>query len=142
MQFQPLSESEVLNLLPEGEYDFLVENAEDKVSKSGNDMIKLNLAIWDNQNIKHVVFDYLLAQLMYKVKHFADATGLQDKYESGGYLASDCLNKTGRCKIVIQEDNNSSYPPKNVIKDYMKGKEDSQLKLGAKDEFIDSDLPF
>jgi len=40
MRFQPKTEAEVLNLLPAGEYDFLVKDAEDKTSQAGNDMIK------------------------------------------------------------------------------------------------------
>jgi hypothetical protein len=149
MKFKPLSESEVLNLLQPGEYDFVVEMAEDKISKSGNEMIKLQLSIWDNMNIKHTVFDYLLEQIMYKVKHFSDSVGLTEEYKNGGFTAINCLNLSGRCKIIIDENPDSNYPPKNAVKDYIFSKSPIKLKSDITlnkneqiDKSLDDDLPF
>lgn len=150
MNFNPLSETEVLNLIPAGEYDFLVKEAEDRHSKTGNEMIKLTLAIWDANGNERIVFDYLLDKLMYKVKHFADAVGLEEKYLAGGYSAQDCLNLSGRCKVIVDEpEENSPYPPKNSIKDYCKADKNAAVKLSSNkapqkesEPFIDSDLPF
>ena len=142
MRFNPLSEEEVLNLLPEGEYDFVVQAAEDKVSQKGNDMIKLTLGIWDKKGQEHTVFDYLA--MMFKIKHFADATGLESLYQSGGYDASDCLGKSGKCK-VLQEEGKGAFPPKNIVKDYIKS-DGSHISIPAqnKEPSFDNenDIPF
>lgn len=142
MLFQPLNEQEVLNLLPEGEYDFHVIDAEDTRSRAGSEMIKLTLTITDKNGKARTVFDYLLPALMYKVKHFSDASGLEEKYESGGYSAGDCIGKRGRLKLVIDQPTNSNYPPKNVVKDYLKNGTKTEDKQPAENNFIDDPLPF
>jgi hypothetical protein len=141
MRFNPMSEQEVLNLLNPGEYDFLVKNAEDTRSKSGNEMIKLTLCIWDNQNREHTVFDYLLEAMMYKVKHFADSVGLESEYVSGAFAAHHCMNKTGRCKIIIDDATDSNFPPKNAVKDYIKSVA-KPIVSNPKNDSVDSDIPF
>lgn len=121
MRFQPLSEVELLNLLPDGDYDFLVKAAEDTVSKkSGAPMIKLTLSIWDTNNYERTVFDYIMPAIMRKLKHFADAIGIEDLYEAGGYSANDCVNKSGKCKIITDMKEGSTFDPSNVVKDYIK----------------------
>lgn len=143
MNFPPLSEEEVLNLLPNGEYDFLVKAAEDKVSKAGNDMIKLTISIWDDKNIEHTIFDYLLTSMMYKVKHFADSVGLEAEYKAGGYTADHCVNKSGRCKVFIDNPEDSNFPPKNAIRDYIKGTVKIEPPKPHPDQnLFDSDIPF
>lgn len=142
--FKPLSEEEVIGLLKPGEYAFQVKNAEDAVSKAGNAMIRLTLAVWDDQGKERIITDYLLAALMYKVKHFCDAVGLEDKYQQGKFEAIDCVGKSGRCKIKIDEQD--GYAPKNSVQDYIKNK---VTKLESKKEeqkdtngFVDDDIPF
>lgn len=123
---------EVLNLLPAADYDFLVKNAEDTVSqKTGKPMIKLTLAIWDNHNKERTVYDYLMPSMMYKVKHFADSIGIEDLYAAGGYEANDCINKSGRCKIVVDMKEDSQFPPSNVVKDYIKRSEGQKNNASA-----------
>ncbi len=84
MRFQPKTEEEILafNLLPDGSYKFMVMGAHNKVSKTGNDMIELKLSI-SYENAHHIIFDYLLEAMLFKLRHFAEATGLLDKYEAG-----------------------------------------------------------
>jgi hypothetical protein len=137
LSFQPMSEEEVLNLLKPGIYKFEVRGAEDAVSKKGNPMIKLSLVTWDEKGRERYVTDYLMAAMMYKIKHFCDATGLDDKYLSGSFNAQDCIGKTGQFKLRIEE--SDGYAPKNSVQDYIKA-----LKV-VKEEvpFDDSeDLPF
>ena len=140
MRFTPLNEEDCLRLLPDGEYPFLVENAESARSKSGSEMIKLTLSVHDSAGRNVTIYDYLLEALMFKVKHFADAVGMQDKYEAGGYEATDCIGKKGICKVGRQEAQNG-YPPKNTIRDYLAASEKQDKSV--KDEFkADLDIPF
>ena len=138
MQFVPKSEEELNELLPDGIYEFEVLMGEDCVSQSGNEQIKLTLLI-SNQEKQKIIFDYLTSKAMYKVKHFADVTGLEDKYSAGGYVGADCSRRRGHCKVGRQEAKDS-YAAKNIIKDYVLAPEQDKSKF---DEFKpDVDLPF
>lgn len=137
--FKPQTEEEVLNLFKEGIYNFKVKAAEDKISQAGNPMIKLTLMVWDNAGNERYVVDYLMEKLMYKVKHFCDAVGLEKKYAAGAFEASDCINKTAQCKLRIEE--SDGYLPQNRVQDYLKGEE----KAKKEEEPVfdnDADLPF
>lgn len=138
LSFKPVSEAEAMGLLPEGVYDFQVKSAEDCVSKKGNPMIKLGLTIWDKEGRERQVTDYLMAAMMFKLKHFCDAVGLEEKYKAGSFAALDCLNKSGKCKLKIEE--SDGYQPKNSVKDYLKSQEAVKAKNEA--EFLDDPLPF
>ncbi len=119
MNFTPKNENELSNLLPDGEYDFEVIDAQDKKSqKSGADMIMLKIAIWQGDRISCYLFDYLLESVAFKLRHCCDACGLLDKYQSGSLDATQFIGRTGKAKIIIQKDKTGQYPDKNAIKDY------------------------
>lgn len=143
MKFKPCTEEEALNLLPDGEYEFLVKKAEDKVSKNLNDMILLHISIWDKSGKEHFIKDYLMEAIAYKIKHFCEAVGLTAEYEAGEFDARHCENLTGKCKVIIEQQKDTAYPPKNVIKDYIPESKASLEKMTAKAEpFLDDNLPF
>jgi hypothetical protein len=142
MKFTPKSDEELLNLLPDGDYDFVVIKAEDTISKSGNEMIKLTLKVLDHQGNERQIFDYLLEAMAFKVKHFAQAVGLDNLYELGGYEASDCLHRTGRCTIGKEESQNG-YQPKNKLVDYIKRDPNEKIIDPQKDsELLNDEIPF
>ena len=121
MQFQPKSENDCkgkFNPIPKGEYDFEVLEASDETSKSGNDMIKINLAIWQGDKVLCRVFDYLLPAMEAKLRHACDACGLLDRYQSGNLQASDFMGRTGKVKIRIKKAT-SEYAEKNEVEDYI-----------------------
>jgi len=143
MNFDPKSEQELLEelVVPAGRYPYEVYKAEDTVSKkTGNEMIKLHIKFWDNKGKVHNVFDYLLSSMMFKLIHFAETTGLGDKYKSGNLEASDCIGKAGICEIVIQQADDK-FPMRNAVKDYVA---DAGIKKPEKveEDFVDSDIPF
>jgi hypothetical protein len=157
MRFNPKSDSELNNygFLDEGIYNFEVTEAKDRVSKNGNDMIEVKLKVWSKEGKEHIVFDYLLEAMAFKLKHFADTAGLAAKYEAGELSADDCLGKCGKVEIFLQPGNmrpeGGYYPDKNSVKDYvMTDKGATKVLTEAllrnigkpKEEFIDSDLPF
>lgn len=124
MKVTPRSEEEIqsMNIMPEGVYPFEVTDASDMVSKSGNEMIMLTLAVYDGQNRKHVMKDFLLDAMAFKIRHFCEFTGILDRYNLGKVNAQDCYRKAGYAKVVVEagreRPDGGEYPPRNAIKDY------------------------
>lgn len=138
MNFTPKKDEELhssFELFPKGEYDFDVVKAEEQTSSKGNEMIKLEIDIYDPNGRKSRVFDYLLESVAYKLKHFCITTGLTTEYEAGNLTAEMCLNRSGRCMIGIQQDKTGKYDDKNIVKDYC-GVAVSAAKLA------EDDIPF
>ncbi len=148
MRFNAKSDQElaVMNLIPEGQYQFEVVIAEDTQSKSGNDMIKLKLNVWDSEGRQHTVYDYLLEAMPKKLKHFAKHAGLIVKYESGELLADDCIGKCGTLELIIQEDKTGKYQPRNSVVDYLESKgfinQESAATLVTEADLFNDAIPF
>jgi hypothetical protein len=122
MEFEAKSAEQIARegLLEKGEYAFEVLVAEDTVSKSsGASMITLQLLIFTDDGNHRKLTDYLVAKMAAKLRHFCDATGLLPQYQRGTLCAADCEGRTGKCRIVIQEDKSGQYPPKNSVQDYV-----------------------
>ena len=121
MRFTPKTEKEIVEdkLYPEGTYGFQIISADERVSKSGNDMIELKLQVYSNEGKFILVNDYLLESMMFKLLHACEACGLQSKYESGQLDAEDFIDKTGYLKLTIQKDKTGQYPDRNSVKDYV-----------------------
>jgi len=117
MQYKAKGEEELnqFTIFEEGEYSFRVVEATNQISQAGNEQIKLKLALFDDNDRRGGAYDYLLEAMLFKIKHFCEATGLD--YENEYLDASMCLNKTGRCKVKKEE-----YKEKwqNKIEDYCK----------------------
>jgi len=120
LSFNPKTEQEVKTGMnaPAGEYDFEVLFAKDRTSKQGNAMIEIKIGIYRGEAISNHVFDYLLAKMEAKLRHFCDTTGLLAKYESGTLCAEDCVGRSGRVKISIREAE-GNFEAKNEVKDYI-----------------------
>lgn len=135
MRFAHKTEAEITaaGLWPAGEYDFEVKDAAEKESKTGNDMIELQVNVFDAEGNRTTIFDYLVhtEKAAYKVRHFAEATGMLTQYESDEMNAHDCVYKSGRCKIIIKKDKDGQYPDKNAISDYVKAAETAQRSSAA-----------
>lgn len=145
MKFTPKTDDELnsMNLIQEGNYNFEVLEAKSQLSKSGNEMIKVKLGLWDNNGVMRVMFDYLLEAMAHKLHHFCDSTGLREKYNSGELNDTDCLSKTGTVHIVIEKGKEKpeggNYPDRNSVKDYLTKSDSVEVK---KDHFINDDVPF
>lgn len=120
MKFTPATEEELAkaNLLEKGKYDFEVLNAEDAVSKkSGAEMIKLKLRVFDNKGGERHIFDYLLPSVPWKLRNFCEAVGLEDRYDAGELTSHDCIGRAAKVVIGV-DDKSKEFPPKNVARDY------------------------
>lgn len=122
MKFTPKSDQELAagTLIPEGVYPFEVSEAVSKTSKSGNEMIELNLRIYMPDGRVRMQRDWLLEKLAYKLSHFCKYTGLTARYEAGTLTDTDCQNKSGYIKIVIQEQKDQQTKYRNAVADYVK----------------------
>jgi len=125
MRVQPKSEAEVespgYELLPPGEYDFEIAEAEETTSKAGNEMVKLKVWIFPANGGRRVVFDYLVSSdnAAFKVRGFAKGTGMLADYEAGDMPAGNMVGKSGRCKITIQKDTTGQYEDRNAVGAYL-----------------------
>lgn len=121
MKFQPKTEKQIAeeNLWPAGEYSFECYEAEDKVSKSGNDMIVLKLKVFNDDGAFIYVNDYLLESMAYKLRHAAVACNALAAYEAGHLSSHDFQGQAGRVKLKVQKSKDPQYADKNVISDYV-----------------------
>jgi hypothetical protein len=127
VRFQPKSAAEIKaessnrtnTLWPRGTYDFEVVNATDEVSKAGNEMIKLQLRVFDASGSTQMVWDYLLSSIAEKLMHAAEAFGLTSQYDAGELDASDFEGKAGQVILYIQK-GKDGYPDKNAVADYVR----------------------
>lgn len=149
MRVTPISEkdAEEAGLRKRGLYDFEVLEAAEKLSSKGNEMIELNVKLYDTEGHSFWLYDYLVSSdgMAYKVRHFSAATGLLPKYEKGELTAADCIGKTGRCQLGIEPAKNG-YRAKNKIEDYVPLVAGAPLiaSMSAKDvaKELDDDIPF
>lgn len=155
--FTPLSDEELdlIDIIPEGEYDFEVIKSQRKTSKKGNAMCELQLRVFGNEGRNHIVFDYLVFSNVNlnikKVSHFSKAIGIHDQYMKGS-LPEEFHSFSGRCLIGVQEempkDGGGFYPKKNIVVDYVKRNGSSQVHAKQEnkkidiEDFKDDELPF
>lgn len=120
MKFSPKKDTDLggFELHPPGTYDFTIIQASEEVSKSGNEMIKLKLALYTPTGKQFRIYDYLLESVAYKLKHFCSSVKLLNEYESGCIYADMLPTRSGKCIIEVQSDKAGKYGDKNVVKDY------------------------
>ncbi len=150
--FSPKTDAEIAamqnqGLLEEGVYKFTVKHVEQCVSQSDNSMLKIRLSVFEKSGGMRVIFDYLVAtdRMMFKLKHFCESIGLQDKYTDGKFNPQECVNRSGYAYVSIQKgsarpDGLGNYPDKNQIKDYVLGDAAEDQKKKYKD--FDDDVKF
>lgn len=124
MNFTPLSDEELnaqKGLLAPGVADFEVVEAKDEVSKSsGNEMIKLNLKVWDSQGKQGMVFDYLVSTVSWKIKQFFDAIGKPEIYNVGTITSQNLIGASGKATLGIQKDRTGKYGDQTKVVEYIK----------------------
>lgn len=147
MKFAPKSEEELAAelVLPAGTYDFEVVDAEEKLSKGGNEMIVVELKVFNRDGGFRKVTDYLLEKLAFKLRHFCCTTGLIQAYNAGSLSANKCIGRGGKVIIQIEperksEDGSKTYPSKNSVKDYLDEEVSFQDEGGGKGGAVGYDL--
>lgn len=136
MKYQPKTEEEVNNfsLCPEGVFPFEVVHAEEKLSQKGNEMIQLKLKVFDDEGNQHIVYDFLMEAVAFKLKHFCDAVGLAELYKSGELTDIECEGKTGKVEIGHRPDQKDKEKMRHGVKDYIVDESANMIE--------DDDIPF
>ena len=136
------------DLLPEGDYSFTVITTEEQFSKSGNSMLKVRLKIVSAEHGERTIYDYLVntPKMMFKIKHFCEAIGLEEQYSKGNFSANDCIDRSGKVTIGVQKgnakpDGSGFYPDKNSVQDYVKS-DSVVVKKAPAEDFHDDAIPF
>ncbi len=125
MRVTPKSEDAVSGCLQPGVYQAVVESAVEKTSKSGNEMIEIELKLYAEDE-EVVMKDWLLDAMAQKMRHFCMASGLMGAYELGALRAEQCVHKSVNVRLGIQYDKTGQYPPQNKITDYVIPTEESE----------------
>ena len=131
-------------LFPRGDYPFEIVKATDTHSKAGNEMIELQVRVFDKNDRSRVIRDWLLEGefTSFKVRHFAEAIGMLPQYEKGELKAEDLEGKTGTCKVRIKKDKKGLYPDQNSISDYINPTAAKKLVQSVADPALDDEIPF
>lgn len=132
MKVTPKTENEIAsaNLLPKGWYPCTITEAEEKVSKKGNEMIELNVKVYRPTGGFNFVRDFLMDNEASAagLRHCADMCGCLSDYEAGAIKPELWIDREGWVKIGIEK-GKDNYPDKNRIYDY--AKEDPTAKKPA-----------
>ncbi len=105
-----------------GDYDFIIHMAEERLSKAGNEMLALTLHVFNRDNEKRTVFDYILSteSAQWKARHLMESIGLAKRYDQGIIEPREIEGKPGRCKLRFEQA--GDYPAKNSVVDYLGAK--------------------
>lgn len=122
VKITPKTDSQIAeeNLWPAGDYDFEVTKAVEKVSKSGNPMIQVDLMCYNGEK-RRAVTDYIMEKMAFKLKHFLYGIGMTAAYEAGEFSAEQFQGRAG--KVTLRQEQQEGYLPKMVVKDYVVPKE-------------------
>lgn len=134
MKFKPGSD-----LTPEGEHDAVVMSAINKQSKSGNDMIEMQMAVYVG-DMEYGVTDWLvdIPSMQYKIRHFCESAGFD--YEKGELDPAQVQGCNVRVKIVTSDD--EKYGKQSKVKDYLPRPTTVAVKAAPAAAQVDADIPF
>ena len=121
MKFDPNAATEGGNNFapwPVGEYDFEVAEAEETTSKAGNDMTKLKLWVYDSGGNRRMLFDYLVASAVWKIKAFAETAGMLADFERGEMDAALMVGRVGKARLGIEKQ--EGFEERNKVLAYVK----------------------
>lgn len=133
-------------VLPEGEYNAVLEKYEEKVSKKGNDMMCLTWKIFpSDERPQSLVTDYVvLPAFTWKLKKLAASLGRLKDFEDKVFQPEDYVGASTR--VMLKIDKQDGFDDKNAIGGYIAAsKDDAPASKFAKDdkEFPkDPDIPF
>lgn len=157
MNFSHLVTEEIKELEPKTSPNFKgglcrckVVKAEEGVSGAGNEQLVLDIKAID-MNKEHAeikIFLPFIERMMWKVKHFCEATKMEDEWYSMEVSAGSCSNKMFEAVVIIEKSDNDKFPDKWKIKHFVATERYETFKDGKKpfpnkkDSFKDDDIPF
>lgn len=140
----PYDPKDAVLVLPEGEYNAVLEKYEEKVSKKGNDMMVLTWKIFpSDERPGLLVTDYVvLPSFTWKLKKLANAMGRLKDFENQAFQPEDYVGQSVRVALTI--DKQEGYDDKNAIGSYLPqaGESVPVSKFAKEDKAKDKDIPF
>ena len=127
-------------LLPEGDYDFELIEAKERISSKGNPMIEARLKVFHGDSVRFVT-DYLMEAMAFKLRHFAESVGRLEEYNSGEFDATNLVGASGVVKIKI-EPAKGQFSAKNSVKDYAVRGGSARVQSPVDSEVDQSEIPF
>lgn len=144
MKFAPKTEREIAEegMMPDGTIcDFEVIEAQEAVSKAGNEMIELKLTVWRPNGAQMSMRDWLVSTRQGKVLAFAKAVGMREAYDAGEFRADDLAGKAGKLKVGV-DPGDGNYPPRNKVKTYVMPDANAPVAPARQKVTVDDDIPF
>jgi len=141
MNFTPLTEEQLSQPSYEaGEYKFRVTEAEEKVSKTGNPMMVVNLEIIAEGRKPIHIKDYLVAteKGAWKLSSFCKSIGKEGLYKTGAMGIFDIKEQRGNAYFDFEEYEGKKYLK---VKYYVEPSEDVPPPVEDESEFGD-EIPF
>jgi hypothetical protein len=135
----------------EGEADFVISSAQESISKSGNEMIKIGVKVWDKNGEEGVVLDYLVGTVAFKIKQICESIGKPEWYSAELDLTPEMLEGMGgKCILKIEKSTNPEYSDSTKIKSYIAHSGEpvperavvSKKEAAVSDISFDDDMPF
>lgn len=155
MEFTVLSDEELKKQqgkLVAGDIFFKVLEAEECVSKAGNNQIKLTLEVRDSNETVGRIFDYLVSTQQWKIKLFLNSINHPELWEQGKITPPMLRGQKGQAKIKIET--HEKYGDQAKVEVYHSHPDlseknaktivsnDAPLGSPKSNEFIDNDVPF
>jgi hypothetical protein len=138
-------QDQLRNILPKGEYAFVVKSIIEKKTKSGSyDMLEVELGALSEEGREVTIKDWivLMEEMGWKLRHFAATCGILDRYDDEILEAKDFLGKNGVVKLSIAEYEKDGEMRKiNRVADYVKPGKASPASQAAPNDFVDDDIP-
>lgn len=109
-------------VFPAGTYSFEIRGAERQISKAGNNMVKVTLAVVLPENKTGLVTDYLVlsSSSLKKLATFFISTGYMKPGEKIKLSWLDTIKgKVGRAKFKVDHDPTGTYADKNSVGWYL-----------------------
>lgn len=127
MKINPMSEKEARDAatpppLPAGDYDCEIAVAVETVSKSsGMGMFEIDLRVFTDDGRTRTVRDYVMTEgkAAWRLRQCCVGLGLLAQYDAGEVGSYDFEGRSGRVSLIVEEDKNGLYPPKNRVKAYI-----------------------
>ncbi len=164
MKYKPYTEEQIqsLNVMEPGVYPFQVldvitadQYGNQLRDKNGNEMAKLKLAVYDNQNRERQIFTYISGDgaFAFKLRHFAKSIGMIQKYEDALFNVNETIGKRGLADIVIKkgtyktDGSGEMWPDRNDVKDFVANADGNQIPHShnapaPEVNHVDEDVPF
>lgn len=146
MKFSAKEDSNMtFELLPEGDYEFEVEESILQTSKRGGYQWKVTLRIDPEGKPSRKVWEYFpeTEKMQWKFTSFLKCIGLipvdsEDEFDTE--MMQDAVGEIGKCRLGVQEAD-GPYPAKNTVKAFLKPDAEKSTPK-KKIQITSDDLPF